>query len=65
MYELLPEKSVIWIENLNKESVYKGLVKAKDILENHPEKANSMRDECRENAIENIIERQVSEIGLI
>tara|TARA_B100000674_G_C37875694_1_gene931891 strand:+ start:90 stop:1088 length:999 start_codon:yes stop_codon:yes gene_type:complete len=49
--ELLPEKSVIWIENLNKESVYKGLVKAKDILENDPEKANSMRDECRQNAI--------------
>ena len=56
--EILPEHGVVWIKDLNDESVYDGLCRAMKLLENEPEKADQMRRECRKNAISNFDRRK-------
>lgn len=48
--EILPKDGVVWIDNLTQECVYKGLVRAQDLLNNDKEQVEDMRSKCRENA---------------
>ena len=50
--EILPEKGVIWVEEISKDAIYNGLITAMKMLKEEPDKVDTMRTRCRQNALE-------------